>query len=142
MGDYLGDFFVRVIFQCIWTLTVVNTGNYIARYQNPIIRLVLRLQGLFRLPKCVQIFSEDDCKIPETDTKICAGLLTWCLVLSSIVAAGTLLGGRSWYGMTLRLILVLAAINGPICILLWIILAVSARSRERRRRAGLVAWPR
>lgn len=45
--------------------------------------------------------------------------------------------------MALRLVLLLAAVNSPFCILLWIILAVSARKRAnyRSRRVGPVAQP-
>ena len=136
MDDCLGELLARFIFQCVWTLTVVKIGNHIARHQNLIIRLVLQLQGLFRLPKCAQIFSEDDHEIPEEDTKICAGLLAFSLILSSLVTAGTLLGRRSWCWTTLRLMLLLAAVNGTFCILLWIILAVSARRRANYRRRG------
>lgn len=129
------------MFQCVWALTILKIGNHIARYQNLIIRRVLQLQGLFRLPKCVRIFSKDDQEIPDADIKVCAGLLVWCFLLSALVIAGTLLGKRPWSAMTVRLILVLAAVNGPFCILLWIILAVSGRRRAdyRRRRTGPVA---
>ena len=143
MDDCLGEFLARFIFQCVWALTVVKIGNHIARHQHLIIRRVLQLQGLFRVPKCIQIFSEDDHAIPETDTKICAGLLTCCFILSSLITVGMLLGRRSWGGITPRLMLVLTTVNSPFCILLWIILAVSARRRakDRRRQARLVTEP-
>lgn len=91
--------------------------------------------------------SEDGHQIPAIDTKICAGLLVCCFMPSAptLIIVGTLIGGRSWCGMTLRLqvILALATVNSPCSIFLWIILAVSARCRadSRRRRAGLVARP-
>lgn len=143
MDDCLGECLARVIFQCVWKLTVVKIGNHIQKHQNLVIRWVLRLQDLFRLPKCVRIFSADDQEIPEEDTKTCAGILACCFILSALLVVGMLLGGRSWCGMTLHLVLVLAAVNSPFCILLWIILAVSARRRAkyRRGRAGPVAQP-
>lgn len=133
MDDCLGECLARFIFQCVWALTVVKLGKHIASHQDLIIRRVLRLQDLLRLPKCVHVFSEDDHETPEIDFKISAGLLVWCLILSAIVIAGTLLGGRSWCGMALRLVLLLVAVSSPFCILLWIIPAVSARHRANHR---------
>lgn len=140
MDDCLGEFFAWVILQGTWALTIVNIGNHIARHQKLVIQLVIQLQHLVRLPKCVHIFSEDDRKIPETDIKTCAGILTFCFIFSSLVIAGPLLGGpRSWLGAIPRLVLLLIAVNSPFCILLWIYLACSAR--RRRRQARSVEWP-
>lgn len=143
MDDCLGECLARFIFQCVWALSVVKIGNHIARHQNLIIRRILQLQDLFRMPKCIRVFSEDDHEIPETDIKVCAGIIVCCFALSAPLIVGMLLSWRSWWGMTLRLILVLAAVNSPFCILLWIILAVSSRRREsfRRRRAAPAARP-
>lgn len=144
MDDCLGECLARFIFQCVWAFSVVKIGNHIARHQNLIIRRILQLQDLFRMPKCMRIFSEDDHEIPETDIKVCAGIIVCCLALSAPVIVAMLLSWRSWWwGMTLRFILVLAAVNSPFGILLWIILAVSARRREsfRRRRAAPAARP-
>lgn len=143
MHDELGELCARVIFQCIWAFTVVKVGNLIARHQDLIIRRVLQLQDLFRLPTCVRILTEDDHEIPEKDMKACAGLLVFWLFISAPMTIGTLLGGISWGGTSrsqtaLRLVLVLAAVDIPFSIVIWIVLATSARRRAnyRRRRAG------
>lgn len=151
MDDCLGECIGRVFFECVWALTAVTIGNHIARHQNLIMRRVLELQDLFRLPKCVRILSEDDHEIPEQDIKTCAVFLAICSIISALVVMAALVGlsgtapGWSWRwcAMSLGLILLLAAVNSPIWILLWIILAVSARGRasHRRRRAGMAARP-
>ena len=127
MGDCLEELFAWLILQGIWRLTIMKIGNHITRHQKLIIQLVIQLQHLVRLPKCVHIFSEKDSRIPEADIKLCAAMLTFCFILSSLVIGGTLLGCQwSWCGIILRLVLLLIAVNGPLCILLWITLACSA----------------
>jgi hypothetical protein len=137
MDDCLGELLARFIFQCVWALTVVQIGNHITRHQDFIIRRVVQLQSLFRLPRGVHIISEDDHTIPETDIKTCAQFLSFPFILSPLIIVGmllVLLAQRSWGETTIRLIPVLTAVNSPFCILLWIILAVSTRRKAKDRR--------
>lgn len=135
MDDCLGTLVGRLVVQCIWAGTTVAIGNQIANHQNFIIQRVLQLQHLFRLPKCLHTFSEDDHDIPEADIKMCASLLAMSSIGSVPIIAGRLFGAITWN----KAILILGILNVPTFLILWIILAVSARRKgvHRRKREGL-----